>query len=561
MRGQRHAFIAVAVTAVISACPDPVTRCQTDEECVARVGGPAYCDSETRVCVCLPDGTDGGDAGQDGGTDAGFDAGLDAGVDGGDAGPQGCGDAGPCSAGQHCVGERCVCDYSSCPTGCCQGDRCITAPTESACGAGGAQCQTCPAGQTCDAGACTGCNATSCSTGCCSGSTCVNPPTRVQCGIAGQTCSVCDGLRADRCDNGQCRCGPGAPCMGNAFCADQTCKTSWDVKQSMGTARAYHAAVTLADGRILVVGGVPSFGLNWSASAEIFNPASGSWTAAPSTTSVHTQPTATLLNDGRVLVVGGSGASLYNPATNTWSPTGPMRHPRYGHTSTLLNDGSVLVAGGYGTGYVAEAERFDPATASWSAAGSLSTPRETHTATLLSNGRVLVAGGISSMTYHSTTEIYDPTANLWSPAAALTFARSAHAAVRLPDGKVLVTGGQHRGTTGTIQALDKTELYDPMDGSRGSWAMVGSMAVARNGPTLDVLPDGTALVVGGLYSGGAWSTAEVFDPATRSWKTTRELSTGRAGHATALTAGKVYVIGGGVQPAASWNALSSVEAY
>ena len=72
-------------------------------------------------------------------------------------------------------------------------------------------------------------------------------------------------------------------------------------------------------------------------------------------TSARDQHTATLLNNGKVLVAGGlsqqhpvvvASAELYNPATGTFTATGSMSNARYSHTATLLNNGKVLVAGG-----------------------------------------------------------------------------------------------------------------------------------------------------------------------------------------------------------------------
>src|SRR5690349_12485635 len=84
---------------------------------------------------------------------------------------------------------------------------------------------------------------------------------------------------------------------------------------------------------------------------------------------------ATLLADGKVLVAGGaydifnadlSTAELYNPATGTWSPTGSLARERESHTATLLPNGKVLVAGGVVRGgytiTLASAELYDPAT-------------------------------------------------------------------------------------------------------------------------------------------------------------------------------------------------------
>jgi len=110
--------------------------------------------------------------------------------------------------------------------------------------------------------------------------------------------------------------------------------------------------------------------------------------------------TATLLPNGKVLVAGGAigytplaSAELYDPATGTWTATESLHTARFFHTATLLPNGKVLVAGGAGNGYLASAELYDPATETWTATGSLHTARDLHTATLLPNGKVLVAGG------------------------------------------------------------------------------------------------------------------------------------------------------------------------
>src|SRR5205823_11552805 len=110
--------------------------------------------------------------------------------------------------------------------------------------------------------------------------------------------------------------------------------------------------------------------------------------------------TATLLPNGNVLVAGGGdidgihpSAELYDPASGTWSATGSLATPRSGHTATLLPNGKVLVAGGGDGSILASAELYDPASGTWSATGRVATARFGYTATLLPNGKVLVAGG------------------------------------------------------------------------------------------------------------------------------------------------------------------------
>jgi hypothetical protein len=78
--------------------------------------------------------------------------------------------------------------------------------------------------------------------------------------------------------------------------------------------------------------------------------------------------TATLLPGGKVLVGGGyhdytgilTAAELYDPASGSWSDTASMNVDRYGHTSTLLKNGKVLAVGGISTHDQASAEYYSP---------------------------------------------------------------------------------------------------------------------------------------------------------------------------------------------------------
>jgi large repetitive protein len=133
---------------------------------------------------------------------------------------------------------------------------------------------------------------------------------------------------------------------------------TWTAIGAMSSARQAHAATLLPDGRVLISGGA-NVGY-FTSSAEIYDPAASAWTATGTMGVARGIHTATLLPNGTVLTAGGnhntisaptivalSSAEIYDPATGTWTATGSLNAARSTHTATLLPSGQVLVATGF----------------------------------------------------------------------------------------------------------------------------------------------------------------------------------------------------------------------
>jgi Kelch motif/Galactose oxidase, central domain len=267
--------------------------------------------------------------------------------------------------------------------------------------------------------------------------------------------------------------------------------------------RVGHAAVTLSDGRVLLVGGFGAAGV--TATTDVFDAVSGTVTAGPVLLGRRADPFVVLLSDGAILVAGGfdgsasvASAELLDAGAvdgGTFRAIEPLSVARSSHAGALLRDGRVLVSGGSSGGsgarVLASAEIFDPGTGSWSGVGEMSERRYKTGAITLADGRVLVVGGSNEEDgagRYRSAEVFVPKTGAFTAAAELAFPRYkiAGSLVALPDGRVLVGGG-----------APSAELFDP---AAGTFAVVPSTTDARpdqSFATAVLLPDGSVFVAGG----------------------------------------------------------------
>ncbi len=240
--------------------------------------------------------------------------------------------------------------------------------------------------------------------------------------------------------------------------------------------------------------------------------------------------TATTLADGRVLIAGGvnlenptltlDSFEIFDPTIQDFVAEGPIGGGRAMHTGTLLPDGRVLLAGGLGDGSapLATGVVLDPCTGTVSPVpGTMSTARVFHTATAVPDGRVVVLGGSSDFTpgdvaglpasvwggLATAADVYDPVSNAWSAPADLPRGVTMHGASLLGDGRILLSGGVLAAVgPAPPKTTDEVWFYEP---SEDKFVAAPVLPAPRALHGFSSTATGGAMVFGGGF----------LDPATR----------------------------------------------
>ncbi len=285
---------------------------------------------------------------------------------------------------------------------------------------------------------------------------------------------------------GGCRDGGCRPILASAEVYDPTTR-SFEPTAPMNTPRAGHAAVTLEDGRVLIVGGWT--GTEATPTAEVYDPSLERFIRLADMHEGRQSPSATALRDGRVLILGGTTAEVFDPATSRFESLGPFQ--RRAPILVTLDDGRVLVTGGdrIRGEVLRTAVIFDPATNGFEPTGDMTVPRHKHGAALLADGRAIIVGGSNARDFrgrYASSEVYDPRTGTFTAGPNLRSARHKirDAVVALPSGAVLVAGG-----------AAQPELWDPAD--QVFIPVDGELSGAQMFASATVLVTGDVLVLGG----------------------------------------------------------------
>ncbi len=310
--------------------------------------------------------------------------------------------------------------------------------------------------------------------------------------------------------------------------------------------RSGHTATLLRDGKVLIAGGMRA-NQDFHRSAELYDPASGTFQLTGDMNLARVGHVAVLLASGKVLIAGGwigphectDTAELYDPSTRKFAPIAKMTQRRGRPTASPLADGDFLIMGGAerdNAGGTATAEVFHAATLTFERVGAMHGARLAHSATLLRDGRVLIAGGRAEHV-SAEAELYDPKARQFVATGRMLKPRYKHIAGLLPDGRVLVAGGSDdRDWTG---AMSEAEIYDPQTGQF-------VLASPLNAPRFKLPGEAAPLPSGELLIAGGSSRVEIYNPSSSRFR----LAAGQLSNAwhfmteTRLVDGAVLLTGG-----------------
>jgi N-acetylneuraminic acid mutarotase len=335
------------------------------------------------------------------------------------------------------------------------------------------------------------------------------------------------------------------PTINRAWMYDCMSDTHQLLPGAMTDGRAFHNSVKLQDGRFMVIGGIQgpygsgnSYYSKVLNTCEIYDPATGTWTATATMSKYRAGSCSMVLPDGRVFVAGGTEGNnqhnvgdvadllttslktseIYNPATNSWSSGPNIQEPKAGATGLVLDDGRFALIGGItfttflGIPIPDFSEKicvYDPVANSFNSQITMKDKRGLGCAAQLTNGQVYIAGGaggdILNIGPIKKTEVWNPANNSTTRKNDLSVGVAFSGCVAMENGSAIVIGGA-RGDLDDPIPVNNVWLFNPSNGSQTSLA---AMPETHGGGVVSLLDDGTILVSGGESNNGSATNAAI----------------------------------------------------
>lgn len=358
---------------------------------------------------------------------------------------------------------------------------------------------------------------------------------------------------------------------------------------SMSFARDVPGGATLPGGKVLVAGG-------WSvhdgieATAELYDPATGSFTRTGSMASGHLWAEwgpAWPVVGGKVLVAGGldangaltTAAELYDPQAGTFAATGPLTLATLTMAPLTLPDGRVLYVGGWddvlpqtktqlpGWAYTGDAgtaatQIFSPDAGRFAPSAALGETRLFGCNVVLGGNAIAIGGAQGPGMIEGNIESFplEAEGGAWRSIGTLGTGTFCARAFSLPNGKALLTGTG--GLTSTTTAIPGMMVFDPANVADGGVPTTGATksALSNFSPNLVQLASGDVLAFGGTLSGVPTAVAQVYSASTNMWHNVGNMTQARSGAVGAflLPSGDVLIVGG---DDASGAPLATAELY
>jgi len=351
-------------------------------------------------------------------------------------------------------------------------------------------------------------------------------------------------------------------------------KLAWrKVDGVLAAPRSGAQAIAVDDRRAVVFGGYTNLAVYETGPAELVELASGA--TKPVIGTVPNDARGARIGD-RVVVVAQRGAFALDVAKLAWEALPAPATARSSFAVAAVGDGLLVLGGFGGADYTASAERLDAAAKTWKPVAPMLVARGEHAACVLTDGRVLVTGGIGKDDQFgklavtigadgkqtaeqlggkggvgASAEVYDPKTDRWTLLPPLPTPRRRHICVALPDGGALLVGGLLG--AGSMPVLEADRFT-----AKGAFARAGETQVPLRDMAATLLADGRVLVAGGANDDALQLAAtELYDPATGLWSPGPALARARTNHALVTAGGKAYALAGQTErePLASIEAL------